>query len=166
MAGTAPSGGADTITCTATSAGGTGGFAMSIAEFSNVQYFANDNVGFTRGTTANPATVTSNNLLTLVPNELIVGMCDGYDVATTSTIQSPFTGLGTVRASTLGENVVTTVTNYTMSCAEANNTTQVWQIVLAGFRPSGGSVVPPASKGFPIVASLLGRWPARYSTLW
>jgi len=138
IAGIAPSSAADTVTCN-------GLKIMAISEWSNANFIAADNAGFTRGSTASPVTVTSNSLTTLVPNELIFANCTGLTQTGTMTVQAPFTQIGTGFMFATGYRLVTTVTGYTESCAMAGNTANVWTFALIGLRPSGGTVVPPVT---------------------
>jgi len=142
MAGTAPSSGANTVSCVG---GGGTNFVVSIAEFSNANFVSSDNTGFTRGTTATPATLTSNSLTTLVPNELIFGVCFGFTNTGLMTVNASFTQIGNVVPSATGYRIVTTATGYTMSCSEANNTSGVWAFGLVALRPANGTVAPPSS---------------------
>lgn len=146
--GFAPSTGADTVSC------GSAGAPLvnQVAEFSNVgPYIAGDNFGGTFGTSAQPATITSNTLTTLVPNELLWGSCSAFSSAGRNTINSPFTAIAAANIVQSGYNISTSVTTYTLSCAQATNTDTDWGILLLALRPSGGTVTPPTSHGFPVV---------------
>jgi hypothetical protein len=139
MAGIAPSSGADTVSCAYT------GYVVAVAEFSNANFIASDNTGFTTGVTATPATVTSNSLTTLVPNEVIFGNCDAFTATSLTTVNAAFTQVGNLVPAATGYRLVTTVTGYSMSCSYTSNTSGVWGFYLVGLRPSGGPVTPPFS---------------------
>jgi hypothetical protein len=145
QAGIAPATGADTVSCGLPASGGA---LMSVGEFSNINFLAMDNIVATQGANASPATITTGTLTTLVPNELLYGSCGSYTaVGASSTINSPFTRVGnTTWPQTEGYQVVTTVTGYTMSCAQTGNTNTGWLMALMGLRPSGGSVIPPSAR--------------------
>lgn len=136
LAGIAPSNGADVVTCQ-------GGSLRSIAEFSNAQYFGNDNTAVTLNTTATPITEA---LTTLVPNELIVTFGNVYTSTGTLVLGSPFTAFDTTLQSIPGYDLATTVTGYTASYTMASNTDGHWAIALAGFRPGAGAVAPSGGK--------------------
>lgn len=135
-AGISPSSGLNTVSCGGSSLGVSNNVAM---EFSNI-YSASDNIGVTNG--LNGATITSDPLTTLVPNELLVGECMGNSVGSIMTAQSPFTVAGGSSVNPgVGYDLATTVTGYTITCSMSSNTDGHWNIILAGFRPTGGAVV-------------------------
>ena len=145
LAGQSNGSGTDIISCGATS-----GITpiMGVGEFTNANFYANDNGLPTRGSNASPATITSGSFTPLVPNELLFGGCSGQTAATGNTINSPFTVIGNNGvAGATGYDLATTVTTYTMACAQTGNTDQDWIIGIAGIRPSGGTVSPPSGRG-------------------
>jgi hypothetical protein len=136
-AGIAPSTGACTVTP---------GFSLLanvsiIAEYHNAQAFM-DNSAITTGT--GTGTITSSSLTTLAPNELLYSDATAFSSSTTTSINAPFT---TDRSAALGifdagYNLSTTVTGYTSSYTL--NQSDQWAIILAAFRPTIPSVLPPA----------------------
>src|SRR5579872_322334 len=142
MAGVAPSSGADTVNCVGTN------IIDQLSEFSNINFIASDTTAGTNGTTTPPATVTSNSLSTLVPNQLLALACT---VTTGSGVTispvAPFVQVATPPAaytSNLGYDVASTVTSYTPQCSYTNASSGRWIIGVAGFRPSAGAISPPS----------------------
>jgi hypothetical protein len=138
FAGIAPSTGADSVSCTGVAINN-----LTIAEFSNVQYFGNDNALDTTGTAAG-SPITSNSLTTLVPNEVLFSVAAPGTGTATLGVSSPFTTTSSnANTNTAPEyDIVTTVTGYTSSFTISGNTGNKWAIALAGFRPGGGVVAP------------------------
>ena len=131
-AGIAPSSGADTVTCTG---------VRSIAEIQNAAYFGSDNMLATRGSSSSP--ISSGSLTTLVPNEIVVAVAEGYTPATSLSVSSPFTAIGSATNSAAGYDVISTITGYTASFTMTGNTDGRWAILLMGFRPTAVPLPPP-----------------------
>lgn len=133
-AGKLTSSGADTVTVTDS-------LGIVVGEYSGVQAFP-DNCGETTG--SGNGTFSSNNLTTLVPNELLYTGAFPFSQTTTIAVNSPFTSDGSVTgASADGYNLATSVTTYSSSITFGVSSTN-WGIQLFGFRPDIPSVLPPA----------------------
>jgi len=140
QAGFAPSTGADTVTCVFSMAG--------IAEFSGIDYIADDNVLVSSGTATGAGNVTSGSFTPLVPGELFYATGVVYEGAGTMTPQSPLVDLSSDGPQSPAYKLLTTVTTYTATYAKSATTTGFWQILLSGFRPSAGAISPPKAANF------------------
>lgn len=130
--GIAPSTGAVTITCPATT-----GTSMAAVEFSGVQTFY-DFEALTLGT-ANP--VTSASFTTPSVNSLIYGAA--LDASGIMSASTPCTAISFSTNTGTCYELATTVTGYTETFT--NSTSDIWETVLIGLRPSVTGTAPTPS---------------------
>lgn len=113
---------------------------ITAAEFSNAQLFL-DNISLNYGTSG---TTITNSMNPLAANELFVSMAVGFSGASALTVGAPFTHIARTHAQgsqdwALEAGIVTDTVSYGLT----GNSDGQWGIVLAGFRPGGGTVLPP-----------------------
>lgn len=130
--GTAPSGGADTLTLGSTS-------KVNLSEWSGAQGFCDNFIG-NAGTGASNATITSGNIVTTAPNSMAAAVATSVTGTTTQGVSAPFNSTGA--SPYIGAYLVeSSVSTYNPSFTQSGNTNGGWNIAGWSLRPSTSGAV-------------------------